>query len=261
MSQDVLFLALCIALANSSNLVLRKFCGVDVTTFERLASTLLLSVNGVIAVCSKPEMRRIYAISDVTCVANQYAIWDRAIMQFIRKTMCAHLFYWMRKAKLPVSSACNCSDPQPAFVRAALIYGVPKAFYGRKTSMMTRSKMNRLPFNVSALAIVFIGDAYFSTAATFAITVGDFFEGKLELDQLWGMLWHVNSPFMTLTTPRDACKASPWQLYFCPDYSTERRNIQLDTRVDRVEPEALVAVIVALLLLVWFLQRLGWMGL
>jgi hypothetical protein len=36
-----------------------------------------------------------------------------------------------------------------------------------------------------------------------AITVWNFVEGELGLSKLWGMLHHVNSPFVTLTTPRD----------------------------------------------------------
>lgn len=153
----------------------------------------------VIGVCSFKEVSRINTRLVVTLVANVHAVGDRAIVKFVRYTMGQIELAFVGYSS--ISKLLNIALPFPARVRFAGRAEFPEGLVERvrTAGIMTGSKTLRLTFCVALCIARDLGNWCQFTTSTLAIAVRDFIKWKLGLGKFWGMLLHVNSPFVTLT--------------------------------------------------------------
>lgn len=188
------------------------------------------------------------------------SVRNRAIMEFIRKTMSHNHAAAILKLAVSMSGACL---PFPAFILAALVYFFPKTLLRRgmvlHSGLMSRDKAqtltanipslwignrtNRCKFAASTFTIFWLGwrevftsivpadkshwfalnalprsvsfgcDFSLLSATALTVTMRDFLVWVMgcgcEKLKLWGMICHVNSPFMTLTTAGTLARRLP----------------------------------------------------
>jgi hypothetical protein len=153
---------------------------------------LLAHVAQVVLQRAKEEMGGIYAARVVADVAHRHIIGAFPVVKFIRHTMRATAFV-ATQLDLPVALSVKRALPLPTIIRAALVNLLPETF--RNGTI----RGGLMPANILTLPTRKLWWRNFLAAATFAKN-GEF---KSQLRVARGMIAHVNSPFTTLTTPRD----------------------------------------------------------
>lgn len=154
-------------------------------------SALCNFVCNILLMRSQKEMGRIDATWIIALMTDLHSVWNLTIMEFIRKTMGAHLPKIITLLKpngqVAISGFGFCRLPLPTIVRAALVNMFPK------TSLVIAVSISGcVAWKVAVARII---DRLIAT--THAKFWG------LEMGRDWGMILHVNSPFTTLTTPQD----------------------------------------------------------
>lgn len=196
--------ALLVELAYHHDQVFGEACVRVVFAARGILPALCDHIPHIVCVSSEKEMAWIDTGSNVAMMKNVKAIGDGANMNLIRKAM--RLDCRSRDSQRSIAIHCA-ACPQPAFIWAALVYFLPEALQNGATAMMPTQKAIGFTFYQSLIGFVILVYACFLSATTVAITVWNFkcrIMGRAcEKRELWGMLLHVNSPFMTLTTPRD----------------------------------------------------------
>jgi hypothetical protein len=125
-----------------------KACAIAVTAghsfrmIMRPTAALACTILHIICSCSWKEMRRIAARWIVTGVQDLQAVWYLAIRQFPCDTGCNRGA--TADGDLPVARVASRGFPQPAFIRAALVNLVPKAFGKGTATAVSMDKAHRL---------------------------------------------------------------------------------------------------------------------
>lgn len=127
--------AICIHLADMTHLLIREFCAALTLAFRLSVAAFFVHIRDVILRRAKPEMSGIDAETVIAPVANLQFFRNRAVMQFIRKAMCADKMRACPELSITARVAGCC--PVPAIVRAALVYLFPKEFFCWAQGMMT----------------------------------------------------------------------------------------------------------------------------
>lgn len=176
------------------DLLLGKFGGRMV--FAMIMATLRYLVGNVVCMCSGKKMRWVTARRIVTLMTNYGFAGDWAIGQFVsnavRQKSGAALF---ANAYPAIAKIALGTLPFPTVNRPKRLNLQPKAFSEwLKSGVVSVDVVQWLALDPSATLIGCVSYARFLSATTAAITVWDFVRG---------MILHVNSPFLTLTTPQD----------------------------------------------------------
>lgn len=168
--------------------------------FAMIMTTLRYLVGNVVCMCSGKKMSGVTARRIVTLMTNYDFAGDWAIGQFIsnavRQKSGTALF---ANAYPAIARIALGTLPFPTVIRPKHLNLQPKAFSEwLKPGVVSIDVVQWFASNPSAAFIGCVGYACLLSASTMAITVWDFVGGFVR-----GMILHVNSPFLTLTTPRD----------------------------------------------------------
>ena len=190
-SQNALqHIALCVPLPYFGHLSRCESC--SRMFFAKRVTLFLSHILQVFLECSKEKVVGIYAFWIVALMANAHVIWNWPDVQFVGNAMSLSALI-ATQLDLPIAFAVKCALPLPTIIRAALIYFFPEAFsqWAMRRWLVTA--------NILTLPARKLRWRDFLTTATFTQNE----ERELQLRVTRGMLCHVNSPFATLTTPRD----------------------------------------------------------
>lgn len=172
--------------------------------------------------CAKEQMARINTRRVIALVEHLQPYRYFTKVQMIGQSVSAPSFA-TDPLRQSIAIAIDRPMPLPAFIYRTWCNMRPKGFLWR----FINAKADAMPVDVLfgfACDPTFILIAprskigHLPTAAM-AVAIGNFVKGKLGLGEFWGMLRHSIVSFQTLLTPRDARKASPWQLVSCSNYS------------------------------------------
>lgn len=194
-----------------SSAVLHAFCISFATFLHHILHIVFRRAN--------KEVRGITAKWRVAFVANKQAFWDGAIGQLVGDSM--------RRKMLAIIvlefavSLNNGGLPQPTVIFSEDVNVRPKAWskgYFKTLGVMTR--------NIFSLTTRLFG--YFERLTTTTLTQRG--KMKFELREARGMILHVNSPFVTLTTPQDGSthRCGKFMPLFLPYFTTFERVQQLN---------------------------------
>jgi hypothetical protein len=170
------------------------FGGTVFLSAQYLVASFCHFVGIVVCACANKQMLRVTAAWIVTLVTNYQAVWDRAIVQLIGKTVRPIMFAAVNKR--PVALVAKGTLPFPTFLGLRRHKVHPKLhFYGGWRTAVSLLEARRLALDPATLGTrrgCYI--CYFATTAM-AVAIGDFVKRKLGLDKLWGMIAHVISSF------------------------------------------------------------------
>lgn len=149
----------------------------------RQGTALSVGVEKIVGVGSKKEMRGVDAgriIPAWAIVADQHAVWNWPIVQFVRDAWrFSHTWLCARSClQLTVPVTVLASSPQPAIVNVAPIHLLPESLYegthGPDLVVMSDDKANGMTFGMSQLGIASLGNWSRLTASTFTEFLGGF---------------------------------------------------------------------------------------
>lgn len=100
-------------------------------SFMVAIAPLAISVLVIIGSCAQKEMVWIYTRWIVALMQTAYTFRDRSIRDLPRNAMGKTHFSSVRSIYHPVPRGIRRGSPQPAFIRAALVYLVPKSGFQR----------------------------------------------------------------------------------------------------------------------------------
>lgn len=193
---------------DSRNYIMCQYANLNYIAFDQLSTRVsltdhsglpafLFAIVHVVFVRAKKEVCRIDTAGIVAFMKAIKTSRDCAVMKLIRKTMGQSRL--VLHFECAIALAVGSCRPLPAFVGAALANFGPESFLRRSSlnshlAAMTGQEAHGVAFAVTASFRSHFSDWSGITAAAFA----EFYRGLVR-----GMIVHVNSPFMTLTTPPD----------------------------------------------------------
>lgn len=143
---------------------------------RRGAATFSIGIQKIVRVASKPKMGGIDAtwiISIWAIVANQHAVWNRAMMQFIgyaRRFEVIGVASCIR-LQCAIFMRISAASPEPTLIWSALLYFLPETFcqwaYRSQSDVMTGDKTNGLTFDMAQFGVALRGDGCRLTTAAF----------------------------------------------------------------------------------------------
>lgn len=196
------FVATSMASAHLAHLRLGKFC--LPIPFTEALPTLIYHISMIVLDRAKEEMVRVNTGTIVTFMKCTKAIWYWAEVQLPTHAMSAGV---MSRSIMCVDYSIairGTSLPNPTFIRRASGNVVPETDRYWYTLVMTDDKANRHSFDKISSTASHIGNwrREPTTAQAKSRRIrARFTEWKFELKGIRVMLRHVNSPFLTLTTP------------------------------------------------------------
>jgi hypothetical protein len=189
-------------LAQCACLLVRKTCEAMSLALRPVLAFLCKHISNIFPLGAYEEMRNSDASASVTMVTNQQIVRYGAVGQSVGEAMSKYAL--AVGIEFPVTVVLNIPSPYPAPITFGDHNLTPKALFD-----WSPSAIHSVLMGMNKFVRLVTPNKCLTAATAMAVTVWNFVKGKLGLDQLWGMLHGIGSPFTTIGQTRGAHEASP----------------------------------------------------